>query len=74
MSIILQESLLYNEDFQPLQNHTDYMETFTVDEKNDIALYAIRALLIIGYVILLFVIIYVYRKTYKNRPNLGLSR
>ena len=72
MSIILDESPLYNEDFQPLQNHTDYLETLmTADEHDLFDLYATRTLLIIGYVILLFVVIYVCNKTYKNRPNIS---
>jgi len=72
MSIVLDQSPLYNEDFQPLQNHTDYLETLmTADDHDLFDLYATRTLLIIGYVILLFIVIYVCHKTYKNRLNIS---
>lgn len=71
-SITLDESPLYNEDFQSLQNHTDYVETLTVDE-HDLTVNTIRTFLIIGYVVLLFIVIYVCQKTYKNRPSKSLS-
>jgi len=64
-SITLDESPLYKEDFQSL-NHTAYPEKMNIDDDDNFVT-TIQKLLIFGYIILLIMIIYVYKRTNKNQ-------
>jgi len=67
-SITLDESPLYKEDFQSL-NHTAYPETMNIDD-NDNFVTTTKIFLIFGYIMLLIMIVYAYKRTNKNRKSI----
>lgn len=66
-SITLDDSELNEDDFKPL-NRTDHPQMLrTVADDRDKSEKMIRGILICGYVILIIFIVYVVKKTKKNR-------